>query len=89
MKDRIIDCICEMIKAYSLESEWTPELEAEIRKISKFSEGKLLRVLSEYNPKGVLYHLDVEIDYSYGMALYYRFQENTSIRYEILRRYNL
>ena len=89
MKDRIIDCICEITKAYSLESEWTPEIEKEIKKVSRFSEGKLLSILNDYNPKGVLYHLDVEIDYSYGMALYYRFQENTSIRYEILKRYNL
>lgn len=89
MKDRIIECICEMIKAYSLESEWTSELEAKIRNISGFSERRLVDVLHEYNPKGVLYNLDVEIEYSYGMRLYYRFQENTSIRREILRRYNL
>jgi uncharacterized protein (DUF2249 family) len=78
-----------MIKAYSLESEWTPELETEIRKISKFSEGKLLSILNDYNPKGVLYHLDVEVNDSYSVRLYNRFRQDTSIRYNILKRYNL
>jgi len=89
MKDRIIDCICEITKAYSLESEWTPEIEAKIRKISRFSEGKLLSVLNDYNPKGVLYHLDVEIDHSYSMRLYDRFQQDVTIRRAIKRKYNL
>jgi len=89
MKDKIIDCICEITKAYSLESEWTPEIEADIRKISGFSERRLVDILHEYNPKGVLYHLDVEIDHSYGMRLYDRFNQDTRIRYDIMRKYNL
>jgi len=89
MKDKIINCICEITKAYSLESEWTPEIEADIKKVSRFSESRLLDVLHSYNPKGVLYHLDVEIDHSYGMRLYNRFQQDTTIRYNIMRKYNL
>jgi uncharacterized protein (DUF2249 family) len=89
MKDKIIDCICEITKAYSLESEWTPEIEKEIRKISKFSEGRLLSVLSDYNPKGVLYHLDVEVNHSYSMRLYDRYNQDTTVRRDIMRKYNL
>jgi uncharacterized protein (DUF2249 family) len=89
MKDRIIDCICEITKAYSLESEWTPEIETEIKKVSRFSEGKLLSILHDYNPKGVLYHLDVEVNDSYSVRLYNRFRQDTNIRQNIIRKYNL
>jgi hypothetical protein len=89
MKDRIIDCICEITKAYSLESEWTPEIEKEIRKISRFSEGRLVEVLHDYNPKGVLYHLNVEVDPSYSMRLYDRYSQDTTVRQDIIRKYNL
>jgi hypothetical protein len=89
MKDRIIDCICEIIKAYSLESEWTPKIETEIRKISKYSEGTLLSVLHDYNPKGMLHHLVVEVDYNYRMNLWDRYKQDTTIRHDIIRKYNL
>jgi hypothetical protein len=89
MKDKIIDCICEITKAYSLESEWTPELEKEIRKVSIFSESKLRMIAMDYSPSSMLFHLDVKIKDSYFQDLRIRFREDTTIRWEIVKRYNL
>lgn len=89
MKDKIIDCICEIVKAYSLESEWTPGLEAEIRKVSRFSESKLRMIAMDYSPSSMLFHLDVKIKDSYFQDLRIRFREDTTIRWEIVKRYNL
>jgi hypothetical protein len=89
MKDKIIDCICEITKAYSLKYEWTPELEAEIRKVSRFSESKLRMIAVDYSPSSMLFHLDVKIKDSYFQNLRIRFREDTTIRWEIVKRYNL
>lgn len=89
MKDKIIDCICEVVKAYSLESEWTPQLEANIRRSTRFSENKLLEIVRDYNPKGILYELGVDTSYKYDENLLDRFREDTRIRWDILKRYEL
>ena len=89
MKDKIIDCICEIVKAYSLKSEWTPGLEAKIRKVNRFSESELRKITVEYNPSTMLFHLDVEVENNYLQDIRERFIEDTTIRWEIAKRYNL
>jgi len=90
MKDRIIDCICEIIKAYSLESEWTPEIETEIRKISRFSVDGLLVMLDTYSfPSHLLFRLNINITDEYSQNLYDRFSTNIYIRKDIIKKYNL
>ena len=89
MKNKIIDCICEVVKAYSLESEWTPEIEAKIRNVNIFSESKLHKIAMDYSPSSMLFHLDVKIKDSYFQDLRERFREDTTIRWEIVKRYDL
>ena len=89
MKDKIIDCICEVVKAYSLESEWTPEVEAKIRNVNIFPESKLRMIAMDYSPSSMLFHLDVNIKDTYYQDLRKRFREDTTIRWEIVKRYNL
>lgn len=89
MKDKIIDCICEVVKAYSLESEWTPEVEAKIRNVNIFPEGKLRMIAMDYSPSSMLFHLDIKIKDSYFQNLRIRFREDTTIRWEIVKRYDL
>ena len=90
MKDKIIDCICEILQAYSLKDEWSPELEAEISNKAKSKSNEGLRdIIYEYNPAGILIQLGLAYDSEYYNNLRSRWTTNVTIRYAIIKKYNL
>lgn len=90
MKNDVIDCICEIIKAYSLESEWTPELEDEIKeKATSMSEEQLKDIIPNYTLAGYLNQLKIVISVEYYNHINHRERTDTSFRYNIIKKYKI
>lgn len=90
MKDSVIKCLCEILQAYSLKDEWTPELEAEIiTKAKTKTKENLITIIDEYNPSGILTQLGINYNFDYYAHLRSRWTTNVTIRYAIIKKYNL
>lgn len=90
MKDNVIKCICEILQGYSLESEWTPDLESKIlENANRISEGYLNKIILDYNPAGYLSKLGIEVSSVYFNNVRERWGTDTSIRYNLIKKYKI
>lgn len=90
MKSDVIKCLCEILKAYSLENDWTPELEAKIiKRANEWSERQLKTILQKHTPANLLLKFDIDTSDQHFSNMCNNWLTDRNIYFKIKKNYQL